>query len=89
MRVKIDSQTIGSATVLFLTTTAFLFGVLNLAKPEIVKKEDRKTFSAWRAILYSTTGSLAFTILIVMVSLQVDQQYARKRKMLAKLNAAT
>jgi hypothetical protein len=87
--MKLDPQTVGSAVILFIVAMAFLFGVLYRAEPDITKKEDGKTFSVWRALLYAAGGSTIFTILTVIVSLEVDQQYARKRKMLARLNAAT
>lgn len=88
MKLRIDSVTAYSAVMLFIVSTAFIFGIMRYVEPDIVRKTDR-SFCVWKSLLYSSLISALFTIFITIVSLEVDRQYARKRKMIAKLNATT
>ena len=78
-------ETIISAIVLLVVTTIVLYGILYNMKPSYVLNSDKeKTVSKLKTFFYAITSSLIFTIIITIISINVDKHYAKKQKSLDK-----
>lgn len=87
MGFRINSQLKMSAVILFFAAMLFTFNLFVWLKPKMTMRSDGKTFCYGRAVLYSSLMALAFTFIIVSISVMVDKQYTRKQKLMAQLNA--
>jgi len=72
-----DLNTVINATILFFATGSVLYFILNTSQPAIVMEKDK--FLVSRAITYAGLFGFIFTIIVTLISVQVDKQYTSKK----------
>jgi len=72
-----------NSVILFIITAGFLYFLIYVTEPTIVTYTDskgEKKISTIKALSMSVGISLIFTIIITLLSSQVDKQYELKKK---------
>ena len=65
-------STYTSALILFLVTEIVIYGILKITSPSVVVNVDKK-FSIQKGIAVSTIISLTFTLIILYISIKIEQ----------------
>lgn len=73
-----DAGTFANATVLSFATGIVVYFILRKSQPSMVMKNDK--FQVIKAIGYSAGFAMLFSVLVTLISIRVDAQFARKKK---------
>ena len=65
-------STYTSALILFLVTEIVIYGILKITSPSVVVNVDKK-FSIQKGIAVSTIISITFTLIILYISIKIEQ----------------
>jgi hypothetical protein len=65
-------STYTSALILFIVTGIVIYGILKITSPPVVLNVDKK-FSIKKGIVVSTIISLTFTLMILFISIKIEQ----------------
>ena len=65
-------STYTSALILFLVTEIVIYGIVKITSPSVVLNVDKK-FSIQKGIAVSTIISLTFSLIILYISIKIEQ----------------
>ncbi len=76
-----DPATIANGIVLVVATSLVTIFILYKTKPSwVLRRDDSETVDMTKVVIYSVTASLLFTVLVTILSVQVDRACERKKE---------